>query len=261
MANRYGEYEEKPGRWQEGRRDERGRWRGEDASGERESDMDRGGRYGLGGPERGYNMGGYGGMSTYEQGYTPRSYDRMLDLTEGYYGAGDEDYGRARAEDERYWYERNWRGAGGGSGRQSAGAVGMGREPFSDEWTDFDRFSGEQRRGQEPLRTGSVQEWRARSPGQGKAPKGYSRSDARIREDVCERLMYSPYDSSDVEVTVSNGEVTLTGTVRRRAEKWGIEDVAGAVLGVHDVHNQLRIVRGESPASDISSDDTERFHS
>lgn len=96
---------------------------------------------------------------------------------------------------------------------------------------------------------------------QGKAPKGYTRSDARIREDVCERLMYSPYDASDVEVTVTNGEVTLSGVVHTRADKWGIEDVAEAVLGVHDVHNQIRLIRGQPQASGLPKDDTGRFHS
>jgi osmotically-inducible protein OsmY len=213
MANRYG-YEDEPGRWRaRGTEDERG------------PETRRGGSYGIGGPERGYNMGGYGGMGSYEQGYTPRSYDRLLELTE-------------RRENERSWHERNWRGIPGGGGRYTAGAVGMGHEPFGDEWMNFDRARG-----------------------QGKAPKGYTRSDARIREDVCERLMYSPYDASDIEVTVSNGEVTLSGVVHTRADKWGIEDVAESVLGVHDVHNQIRLVRSESQTSDVSTHDTRKLHS
>lgn len=250
MASRYG-YEEEPGRRGAGNRGNRERWRDTDYD-ERESTERPGGGYGLGGAERGYNMGGYGGMGSYEQGYSPRSYDRMLDLAEGYYGAGDEDYGRAREEDERYWFERNW-GKGGG---YAAGAAGLGREPFGDEWRSDER-SGGQLWGREELRRGSL-EWTARSRGLGKAPKGYTRSDERIREDICERLMNSPYDASDVEVRVKNGEVTLTGHVRHRAEKWGIEDVIEDVVGVHDVHNQVRIQRGEllSP-----TDDTRHFHS
>ncbi|HEX8705993.1 MAG TPA: BON domain-containing protein [Myxococcaceae bacterium] len=108
----------------------------------------------------------------------------------------------------------------GGRRGPSYGLVGMATEPFGDEWVPFDRPQS-----------------------QGKAPKGYTRSDARIREDVCERLMYSPYDASDVEVNVTHGEVTLSGVVHTRADKWGIEDVAEAVLGVRDVHNQIRLVR------------------
>ena len=104
--------------------------------------------------------------------------------------------------------------------------------------------------------------YRSRAPvPTGRAPKGYQRSDDRIREDVCDRLMYSPYDASDVEINVANGEVTLMGIVRRRADKWGIEDVAESVLGVHDVHNQIRINRDEAPAPELSTDDPERLHS
>ncbi len=76
---------------------------------------------------------------------------------------------------------------------------------------------------------------------QGKGPKGYTRSDERIREDVCERLMETPLDASDVEVAVKDGEVTLTGTVRARHEKRIIEDITACVRGVHDVHNRIRL--------------------
>ncbi|HLL00140.1 MAG TPA: BON domain-containing protein [Myxococcaceae bacterium] len=118
----------------------------------------------------------------------------------------EEEPGRRPARDttdEREWYERNWRGG--------TRAVGMGHEPFGNE--------------------------------RGKAPKGYTRSDTRIREDVCERLMYSPYDASEVEITVAQGEVTLSGVVHTRADKWGIEDIAEAVLGVREVHNRIRLLR------------------
>jgi hypothetical protein len=72
-------------------------------------------------------------------------------------------------------------------------------------------------------------------------PRGYQRSDDRIREDVCERLMEGPVDVGDVEVTVKDGEVTLVGTVEERWEKRAIEDIAAHVRGVHDVHNRVRV--------------------
>lgn len=78
-----------------------------------------------------------------------------------------------------------------------------------------------------------------RSPG--RPPRGYQRSDDRIREDVCEQLMEGPVDVGDVEITVSNGEVTLSGTVEKRWEKRAIEDIAAQVRGVHDVHNRVRV--------------------
>jgi hypothetical protein len=83
------------------------------------------------------------------------------------------------------------------------------------------------------------------SPHYGKGPKGYSRSDDRIRDDVCERLTYDPdVDASDVTVTVSQGEVTLAGEVEDRKSKRRAEDIIEDVPGVRDVHNQLRSRKG-----------------
>jgi hypothetical protein len=76
----------------------------------------------------------------------------------------------------------------------------------------------------------------------GKGPKGYQRSDERIREDVSERLAQHPeIDATDIEVQVNNGEVTLTGTVEERHIKRMAEDVAEGLSGVKEVHNQLRV--------------------
>jgi hypothetical protein len=76
----------------------------------------------------------------------------------------------------------------------------------------------------------------------GKGPKGYVRSDERIREDVCEHLSYHPYiDASDIEVTVREGEVTLSGTVDGRMVKRAAEECCDHVRGVKDVHNHLRV--------------------
>jgi Predicted periplasmic or secreted lipoprotein len=83
-------------------------------------------------------------------------------------------------------------------------------------------------------------------PGQtqsgGRAPKGYSRSDERIREDICERLMSHPYaDASEVTISVKEGLVTLEGKVVDRPIKYEIENVAESCLGVKDVENRIRV--------------------
>lgn len=76
----------------------------------------------------------------------------------------------------------------------------------------------------------------------GRGPKGYRRSDAAIREELCERLTHDPeVDPSDVEVVVGEGEVLLVGTVEDRATKRRIEDLAYAIRGVQDVNNLLRL--------------------
>jgi hypothetical protein len=89
----------------------------------------------------------------------------------------------------------------------------------------------------------------------GRGPKGYHRSDERIREEVCERLTADPdIDAVDVEVAVQDGEVTLSGTIRERQMKRYAEDCAESVSGVQQVHNQLRVeARGDerlAPADD-----------
>jgi osmotically-inducible protein OsmY len=76
----------------------------------------------------------------------------------------------------------------------------------------------------------------------GRGPRGYRRSDDRIREDVCELLTEDPdIDASDMEVSVSDSEITLSGTVRSRDEKRLAQDLAERVSGVRDVHNHLRL--------------------
>jgi hypothetical protein len=78
----------------------------------------------------------------------------------------------------------------------------------------------------------------------GVGPAGYKRSDSRITEDVCDRLMYHPdIDASGIEVSVTNGEVTLSGIVPDRRTKWEAEEVAEHVFGVQHVHNSIRIAR------------------
>ncbi|AZG16804.1 BON domain-containing protein [Cupriavidus pauculus] len=73
-------------------------------------------------------------------------------------------------------------------------------------------------------------------------PKGYTRSDERIRDDVCERLAHDGrVDLREVEVDVEAGVVTLKGSARDRGEKHRIENIAGHVMGVKDVQNQLRV--------------------
>lgn len=76
----------------------------------------------------------------------------------------------------------------------------------------------------------------------GRGPKGYRRSDDRIREDVCEELMAHPFiDASEMEVEVTDGEVTLRGDVDMKRTKNAIEDLVDSVPGVVDVHNHLRV--------------------
>jgi hypothetical protein len=78
----------------------------------------------------------------------------------------------------------------------------------------------------------------------GIGPKGYKRSDERIREDVCEALAHHPeIDASDIEVDVTGGYVTLKGHVENRQIKRLAERSIEQISGIEDVHNLLRIYR------------------
>jgi hypothetical protein len=75
----------------------------------------------------------------------------------------------------------------------------------------------------------------------GKGPKNYTRSDERIREDVCERLADAALDASDIDVKVTDGVVLLEGTVPDRWTERAAHDVACRARGVKRCDNQLRV--------------------
>jgi len=89
-----------------------------------------------------------------------------------------------------------------------------------------------------------------------RGPKGYKRTDERIREDLNDRLAHQDrLDPSDIEVSVANGEVTLTGTVQIRHEKFLAEEIADDVGGVTEIHNQLRVRREQQKEQGNAAND------
>lgn len=76
----------------------------------------------------------------------------------------------------------------------------------------------------------------------GRGPRGYRRSDERIKEDVCQCLTDDEHiDASNIEVTVNDREVMLTGSVSSRMQKRHAEDIIERLPGVRDVINSLRV--------------------
>lgn len=226
------------------------------------------------GSSRGYGVygGSYGGgdmgRSDYGRGDQDRGYGRE-DRVRGGSRWGDHD--RGDRDRDVYGGGGSWRGSdygsrsyGGGRGmgrgdfgRGSAGAgygYGEGRGhtgsygPREDDRGFFERAGDEiaswfgdddaERRRQRDARAGDDGAQHHR----GRGPRGYNRSDDRIREDVSDRLTDDPYiDASDIDVRVEKGEVTLTGHVDNRNAKRRAEDVAEAVSGVTHVQNNLRV--------------------
>lgn len=194
-----------------------------------------------------------GGRESGREGYWGRGWenDRDDDTRESRYGS----YGRSGAErgysegmrdygsQQRYNYPTGFRSG------ESYGGRDYGRENYGRE--GYDREGG---RGWWDRASDAVASWfgdeeaerRRRMDQQrehrGRGPKGYRRSDERIKEDVNDRLSDDYYlDASDIEVQVSNTEVTLTGTVNSREDKRRAEDLAESVSGVSNVENRIRV--------------------
>jgi osmotically-inducible protein OsmY len=66
-------------------------------------------------------------------------------------------------------------------------------------------------------------------------------SDDRIRKEINGRMFDdTDLDASDIEVSVDNGVVTLSGSVDSLWDKRRAEDIAKSVSGVTEVNNKLR---------------------
>jgi len=170
-------------------------------------------RYGGSSPGGDSDRGARSFRSDHDRGTFGRSFDRAVDR--GFRGSG---YGDRNDRDVRNW---NYQDVG--SAASDYGYVGS-----YGGWTE------------------------GRGQFTGRGPKGYRRSDDRIREDVCDRLADDPHiDASDIEITVRDGEVTLGGFVRDRGDKRHAEDVTEHVSGVREVHNALRVNRGPNNPGDV----------
>jgi len=129
--------------------------------------------------------------------------------------------------------------SGGGFDRGDQGSSGgspQGGWPRKGNWISrYVAAEGRSEEGRSGARTGS-------GSFRGKGPKGYVRSDERIKEDVSDRLSDDDtLDASDITVEVSGGEVTLSGYVDSRQAKHVAEDCAEQCVGVSHVQNNLRV--------------------
>jgi hypothetical protein len=131
-------------------------------------------------------------------------------------------------------------GGGFGSGRSYAAEPGWGPD-YGEYGSGFRQ--GEFRDERRPQHGNRERGW------YGRGPKGYQRSDERLREDICERLMADAYiDASEVTVAVADGKVTLEGTVGERLMRHRIEDRVDECMGVKDIDNRIRVARGAAAA-------------
>ncbi len=202
----------------------RGRWQDEDRW--REEDRARGSDEGWADPERqGYERpraGGYGGY----MGPTPYAGGGMMPFAmvpPWGAGFGTDPYTGGRSRND-------WRAD---QGRRDPHE----RDFFDKAADEVSSWFGDE-----------AAEHRREEDHRGRGPKGYQRSDARIEEDVHDRLTHDRYvDASEVSVTVKDREVTLDGTVHSRRAKRRAEDCCEEVYGVEHVQNNLRVMRQDLP--------------
>ena len=186
-----------------------------------------GGRSGYSGQDR-YGQSGYG-----QGGYGPGNYGQP---NRDYGSSGTSRYGRSEYSESGHEGSRG--------GRYSQGTFGTERgcwnEPYGEgqQYTSRGEYGGSSSEyGYGGRAVGGMGQHR------GKGPKGYQRSDERIKELLCERLSEDPeIDPSDVTINVTGGKITLEGTVDSRQAKNAIEDIAEQ-CGVQDVQNNLRVQR------------------
>jgi osmotically-inducible protein OsmY len=78
----------------------------------------------------------------------------------------------------------------------------------------------------------------------GLGPRGYKRSQEKIKDEVCGALWRDPdVDATEIAVTVQDNRVTLRGFVDSRHSRRHAEVVAESIFGVEEVLNLLRIKR------------------
>ena len=115
------------------------------------------------------------------------------------------------------------------------------KDPWRPEWRRDPPYREQESRGRRSAGAGYQRGLERRYP---PGPKGYQRSDERLREDISERLMQARHlDSSDVTVEVAGAKVVLEGTVPERRMKHAIEDLTDACPGVQDIENRIRVGR------------------
>ena len=238
--------------WQSQGQESGGSWYGDDEHGS-------GGNSGWSGNQDSWQGQGYG-YGGQQSGYPGQGYSRGNSGRQSM-GRGDDAYGgfgswqgmshggSHHGQGGFGGRSQNYAGQGYGGGAQNYGGQGYGGG--SQNYGGQGYGGGSQGYGGQSY--GSSQNYGGSSGTKNRGPKGYQRSDERLKEDVCERLSRTSHiDASEVSVEVQNGKVTLTGTVPQRGMKHSIEDLVDQCMGVKDIENRVQVSR-ESNTNDTQS--------
>lgn len=235
---------QRPGRYEQD--DTESRYRPEDRYQADSYSFDEG-QYGGRDRDEVRNQSNYGG----QQNYSGRQrgseygtgYGREGDLGSGYGRRYDpEDYGANQSyggPSRSYDVDSSWNRGQNLSGHRNQGWQGSHRDsPRFGQGEYYGRPYGS-----EAQSYGRQSQFRqSRQSYSGYGPKGYRRSDERLQEEICETLTHHPgIDASEIEISVKNGEVTLSGSVDDRRAKRMIAEEVEEIWGVSDVTNQIRV--------------------
>lgn len=215
-------------RWQTGDDHDRGYERNENAQRE---DFTRAGS--------GYR-GDTSSLDDYDQSNGPARYNRQGSPRQSYGGGnyGGSNYGSGRADYARS--SENY-------GSSSSGSIIPPRQYDHDERGFFDRASDEVMSWLGDDDAARRRKMDSREDHRGRGPANYARSSERLQEDACERLTRDPHiDASKINVTCTDNEVTLDGTVDSRSAKRRAEDIVDDISGVKHVQNNLRVEARDS---------------
>ncbi len=225
------------------------------------------------------------GMSGQGFGSGDRSQGWENEHTSGQsYGQGGQ-YGNQYGQSSQYGHDSQslgsqgygqglsgFQGQGGQQGLHGQGSQygqGYGQSRGLQEHQDFGRGGGFSSVGGFGSTQGSQMGYRSSLQGQdisgrrnfrGMGPKNYTRSDERIRDDVCERLTHDDdLDASEIEIRTEQGKVIMEGSVEERWMKHRAEDIAESCSGVREVENKIRVqssqTRGSSETPGKSGDE------
>lgn len=184
----------------------------------------------------------YGDSAGYGSGGSSRDWHDVVGEDRDY--SPSSIFGSPRGRDRDRDYSRSAGSYNRDQGRYGSDTFGRGSRDYNEDRGFFDRAGDEVRSwfGDDDAEHRRDRDMREASGHRGRGPKGYQRSDARILDDVNDRLTDDPHiDASEIEVSVSDREVTLSGTVNSRFEKRHAEDIAESVSGVSHVQNNLRV--------------------
>lgn len=229
------------------RNEDRGQGRYDNRDNQRHQQQSRG-QYQDRDDHRSRGQQGRGGPQDWEQGnYGQEGYDQD---NYGQGNSGQQNYGQGQRRDRN---QDGWSGdrnqddpgyaQGGQGGYQRGNYGGSGYQQSGNQGGSSWGQGGSMQRGNDDGQSH-----------RGRGPKNYQRSDDRIREDVSDRLSDDhDVDASDIDVSVSDREVTLSGEVDSKQAKRHAEDCADSCSGVEHVQNNLRVKKSQSGRDDDNS--------